>query len=133
MDAPAYTVSEIVAAELENLGMALTAHPLTVFTSKLTGISRTPLSKLATLPPEQDVTVAGVVVGRSRRRLKRGGVMLTLYLSDESGFAEAVFFPEAYKRCFYRLDARGILVTGKTTADGDCIIAEHITPLVPLP
>ncbi|MBS4032378.1 MAG: DNA polymerase III subunit alpha [Clostridiales bacterium] len=132
-DAPAYTVEEIVGAELENLGMALTAHPLTVFTSKLTGISRTPLSKLATLPPERDVTVAGVVVGRSRRRLKRGGVMLTLYLSDESGFAEAVFFPEAYKRCFYRLDARGILVTGKTTADGDCIIAEHITPLAPLP
>lgn len=132
-DAPAYTVEETVSAELENLGMSLTAHPLTVFSGKLSKITRTPLSKLTELPPERDVTVAGVVVGRSRRRLKRGGVMLTLYLSDESGFAEAVLFPEVYKHCFYRLDARGILVTGKTTVDGDSIIAEHVTPLAPLP
>ena len=125
-----FSQQEMVAAELETMGMALSAHPLTCYADSLQGVSRIPLRKLSSLPADTVVTVAGVVVTRSRRRLKRGGIMLTLFLTDESGFAEAVFFPADYKRLFYRLNASAYLFSGKTTAEGDGIVVTDVRPLL---
>jgi DNA polymerase III alpha subunit len=127
---PDYTLAEKVAAERVSLGMALSAHPLTCAAAALRGVDRTGLSELCFHPPGRTVTVAGVVIGRSRRRVKSGGIMLTLMLSDESGLGEAVFYPAAYQRLSYRLTTNGILVTGKINADGDGVIAEDVAPLL---
>jgi DNA polymerase-3 subunit alpha len=127
---PDYTLAEKVAAERVSLGMALSAHPLTCAAAALQGVDRTWLSELCFHPSGRTVTVAGMVIGRSRRRVKSGGIMLTLMLSDESGLGEAVFYPAAYQRLFYRLNTNSILVTGKTNADGDGVIAEDAAPLL---
>jgi DNA polymerase-3 subunit alpha len=127
---PPYTLAETVAAEMANLGMALSAHPLSCLGAAGQG-KFTPLSLLPTLPPGQAVTVAGVVASRSRRRLKRGGVMLTLLLSDESGLAEALFYPAVYRRCHHRVHDGMVAVSGRVSADGDSVIVEEVLPLVP--
>ncbi len=124
-----YTLVEAVSAEMANLGMSLSAHPLSCLVAA--GQRKfTPLSLLPTLPPGQAVTVAGMVVSRSRRRLKRGGVMLTLLLSDESGLAEALFYPAVYRRCHHRVHDGMVAVSGRVSADGDSVIVEEVLPLV---
>ncbi|EEG76071.1 DNA polymerase III subunit alpha [Dethiobacter alkaliphilus] len=126
---PDFSWPEVVAAELETLGMALSDHPLACYKKQLQSVSREPLCNLCNLPVGTKVTVAGTVMGRTRRRLKQGGVMLTLFISDESGFAEAVFYPADYRRLLYRLDAAAFVITGKTTADGDAVMVQDIRPL----
>lgn len=128
-DLPEYTEAEKLRAELEVLGLALSAHPLSLHARKLETLERTMLCDLPAAGPGRPVTVACIILGRSRRKTK-GGVMLTLLISDESGLAEAVFYPAVYRRCFQLLDPAGILLTGRTTADGDCVIADRVVPLV---
>ena len=72
--------------------------------------------------------MAAAVLSRTRRRLKKGGVMLTLFLSDESGFAEAVIYPAAYRRLLPRLNENLLILTGQTTADGDAVIVQQALP-----
>ena len=126
---PDFSLEEKLAKETETLGMAISGHPLTYYRKNLQSAAPVPLTALVGYPPNVKVTVAAVVLSRSRRRLKKGGVMLTLFLSDESGFAEAVFYPAVYKRLLYRLDERALLLTGRTTPDGDSLIVEDVLPL----
>ncbi|MCR3922340.1 MAG: DNA polymerase III subunit alpha [Firmicutes bacterium] len=126
---PDFTETEIAEAEAETLGLNLTYHPLQRYAVQLQDLACVPLQKVPTLEAGQTVTVVGTILSRSRRRLKKGGIMLTLFLADESGFAEAIFYPAAYKRLLYRLDEKALLLTGKTTADGDSIIVEDVMPL----
>ncbi|MDW7651645.1 MAG: DNA polymerase III subunit alpha, partial [Bacillota bacterium] len=128
-DLPEFTAEDSIAAEASVLGMPLSAHPLAPYHARLQNCGRVPLAHLPSLPPDTDVTVAAVTVARSRRRLKQGGVMLTLFISDESGFAEAVLFPAVYKRLLYRLKVAALLLKGKTTADGDAMIVTDAVPL----
>ena len=130
---PDFTTEEILAAEAENLGMTLLAHPLRRYDLRLQQPTRVMLAELATIPPETHVRVAAVTVARSRRRVKRGGVMLTLFISDESGFAEAVCFPTVYKRLLYHLNESALQLTGKVTAEGDAIVVEAAQPLLLMP
>ncbi|MBS4023765.1 MAG: hypothetical protein KGZ79_15320 [Dethiobacter sp.] len=70
-------------------------------------------------------------VGRGTlRRIKDGGVMLTLLLSDESGLAEVVFCPAAYRRCHGVLAHGALLVSGRVSRDGDSVAAEKAVSLI---
>lgn len=126
---PDFTPAEEAAAEAEILGMILSMHPLGRYAAALAPAPRVTLSALAAMEPGRDVTVAAAVMARSRRRLKKGGVMLTMFISDESGFAEAVLYPSVYKRLLYRLDGNLFLLTGKTAPDGEAVIVEDALPL----
>lgn len=131
---PEYAAADVAAAEAETLGMVISMHPLACCTRQLSTIPRCRLSALPSFPAGTTVTVAAAVLSRSRRRLKRGGIMLTFFLSDESGFAEAVFYPAVYKRLLYRLDGtRLFLLIGKTSSEGDSIVVDDAVPLVALP
>ncbi|HHX74083.1 MAG TPA: hypothetical protein GX699_04185, partial [Firmicutes bacterium] len=129
-DLPDYTEEERAAAEEASVGIMLSAHPLQQYADLTAQAERVPLARLPELQKGQTVTVAAYVLARSRRRLRQGGVMLTLFLSDESGFAEAIFYPAVYKRLLYRLDEKLLLLTGKTTADGDGLLVSDALPLV---
>jgi hypothetical protein len=41
----------------------------------------------------------------------------------------AVILPDVYKRLLYRLGEPALLLTGKTTADGDAIVVTDAVPL----
>ncbi len=124
---PDYTIAEAVAAELDKLGMALSGHPLACFGRLQAG--RTLLADLKSLPAGRRVTVAGVVMARSRRRAKKGDVMLTMLLADESGLAEVVFFPAAYRRHHRVLSGGALLVTGRTADASDSVTGETAVSL----
>jgi len=91
------------------------------------------LKELPALPVGQEVSVVAFIMARSRRRLKQGGVMLTLFLSDETGFAEAIFYPAVYRRLLYCLKEKVIFLMGKTSEDGDSLIVHQALPLALLP
>ncbi|NLM52904.1 MAG: DNA polymerase III subunit alpha [Firmicutes bacterium] len=132
---PPYTVTEKAEAEANVLGVTLCCHPLENYLShNAAACDLTPLAQLPYLPAKRTVTVAAMVLARVRRRLKKGdGVMLTLFLSDQSGFAEAVIYPAVYKRFLPFLKEKMLLLTGKTTADGDSLLVEEVLPLAMLP
>jgi len=127
-DLPDFTAAEVVTAEAETLGLSLSQHPLHPYRDQLAAGNFMPLETLSVLPTGQEVTVAAAVLSRTRRRLKKGGVMLTLFLSDESGFAEAVIYPAAYRRLLPRLNENLLILTGQTTADGDAVIVQQALP-----
>ncbi|NLM45411.1 MAG: hypothetical protein GX200_01225, partial [Firmicutes bacterium] len=131
-DLPDYTERERAAAEEASLGIMLSLHPLQQYADLLAKAVRIPLAGLPEVEAGQTVTVAAYVLARFRKRLRQGGVMLTLFLSDESGFAEAVLYPAVYRRLLYRLDERMLLLTGKVTADGDGLVVSDALPLVVL-
>ena len=131
-DLPDYTERERAAAEEASLGIMLSLHPLQQYADLLAKAERIPLAGLPEVKAGQTVTVAAYALARSRKRLRQGGVMLTLFLSDESGFAEAVLYPAVYRRLLYRLDERMLLLTGKVTADGDGLVVSDALPLVVL-
>ncbi|NLZ39287.1 MAG: DNA polymerase III subunit alpha [Firmicutes bacterium] len=128
-----FNAQEVAAADEEILGFSLLCHPLHFYQEQLEGVKCLPLKELPTLPAGQEVSVAAFVMARSRRRLKQGGVMLTLFLSDESGFAEAIFYPAAYRRLLYCLKEKALFLRGKTTEDGDALIVQQALPLALLP
>ncbi|HZK24796.1 MAG TPA: DNA polymerase III subunit alpha [Oscillospiraceae bacterium] len=126
---PDFSAAEVITAEAETLGLSLSQHPLQPYRSQLKHGHYLQLQELSFRPAGQEVTVAAAVLARSRRRLKKGGVMLTLLLSDESGFAEAIFYPDVYKRLLYSLNEDLLVLTGHTTTDGDAIIVQQALPL----
>lgn len=128
-----YNEEEILAAEAEVLGMTLSRHPLARFAGRLSGISRLPLAELPRKEAGEEATVAAIVLARSRRRLPRGGIMLTLFLSDESGFAEAVVYPREHRRLLRQLQENMLLLKGKKTTESDSLAVEDAVPLVLLP
>ena len=124
---------EVAVAEEEILGFSLLHHPLHFYQEQLNGVNCVCLKELPTLPAGQEVSVAAFIMARSRRRLKQGGVMLTLFLSDETGFAEAIFYPAVYRRLLYCLKEKALFLTGKTSEDGDSLIVHQALPLALLP
>jgi DNA polymerase-3 subunit alpha len=129
---PAYSMAETMAAEAETLGLVLSGHPLTGYADILKPYAPVSLGTLPGLPPGTKATVAVMVLSRSRRRLKQGGVMLTLFICDQGGFAEAIFYPAVYKKLLYRLEGNLFLLRGKTTADGDALLVDDAISLAVL-
>ncbi len=81
--APPLSLAEVLKAEQEALGMAVSVHPLDLWEERLRKLS--PVSSLDLAEREgQQVTVAGVVL--SWRRLADGGVLM---LEDRQGGIEA--------------------------------------------
>ncbi len=116
---PGYGLPRRVAMEMEVLGFAVSAHPLAMFKSAVSG-----LSKRRALIGSLDlgrwegrrVEMAGwKVAAGGARTTGGGGEMIFVTFSDPAGRFETVFFPDAYKRCALELaKGRGLFhIRGK--------------------
>jgi DNA polymerase-3 subunit alpha len=107
--------------EHQILGFALRAHPTVLF--PCAGEARRAEAK-KTAPPRQDcaaiarfvrgrISLCGWLSASRRTRTTRGEWMRFLTLEDESGIAEAVVFPDVYRRDGHLLIDQGpFLISG---------------------
>jgi DNA polymerase-3 subunit alpha len=97
-DVPDWPESQKLAGEKEVLGLYLTGHPLRDYEAKLRDLGTTDTARLAELPPQQEVSTAGILVAVRAARSKRGELYATGTLEDLKGAIELLVFPEAYRR-----------------------------------
>lgn len=95
---PDYRLEERIAFEREILGLALSAHPLSLYQDVLARYQPVGSQLLADYIGEK-VTVAGWPIGARPQRTRRDEWMAFLSLEDLNGTIEVILFPELFRRC----------------------------------
>lgn len=116
----AATKEERLSWERELLGLYVSDHPLSEFRSELSGIA-IPISEAKETPPQQKITIAGVVARMKKITTKNGKPMLFVTLEDFTTTIEALIFPSLYeKTASLWTDGRKIVLEGKLSdKDGE--------------
>jgi error-prone DNA polymerase len=132
-DLPPMRLGEQVVEDYRHLHLSLKAHPLTFLRSELDRRGVLRHDRLATIPSNQRVTVAGLVLVRQRPGSANGVIFMTL--EDETGIANSIVWPNAFE--IFRpivLGARLVSVTGKLQNESGVIhiVADHLEDLTPL-
>ncbi|WP_342595871.1 error-prone DNA polymerase [Salinicola lusitanus] len=136
---PAIEIGEAIKADYATLGTTLGPHPLALLRQRCRSGGTRGLGgvvdsrRLATLPGDIDVAIAGLVVGRQRPGSAKGVTFLTL--EDEFGMVNVVVWPrlaERYRRIL--LESRLLRVAGKLESQEGVrhLIARHLTDLTGL-
>ncbi len=120
---PAYNFSPsaILKIEKEILGIYLSAHPLSIYRQKIARHSShkyLPIKShhIGQLTPGRPVLIGGLLVQTRRQFTKHHEVMAFLLLEDETGFFEAIAFPDIFNKYFslFVKDAL-LLIQGNTS------------------
>jgi error-prone DNA polymerase len=100
---PALEEIEQVSADYQATGLSLRAHPISFCRPQLQQLGIVPASQLASLPDNQQVRVAGLVLLRQRPSTARGITFVTL--EDETGIINLVIRQRTWER-FYQVARR---------------------------
>jgi error-prone DNA polymerase len=124
---PQAALGEQVAEDYRRQRLTLRRHPMALLRPGFAAKNVAPNARLADLPPDRPVTVAGLVLVRQRPGSAKGVIFATL--EDETGIANIIVWPkvfEAYRAVVMR--ARLLYVEGKLQKEGLVIhvIANHI-------
>jgi error-prone DNA polymerase len=92
---PEMTEHEETIAEFRGTGMTTGAHPVSYVRAALVERGVTPAADLRRLPDGARARIGGMVVVRQRPGTAKGVVFVTL--EDETGFSNAVVFPDRYQ------------------------------------
>jgi len=120
---PAYTFppSAILKIEKEILGIYVSAHPLSIYRQKIANHSshgHLPIKShhIGQMSPGRPVVIGGLLVQTRRQFTKHHEIMAFLLLEDETGFFEAIAFPDIFNKYFSLLvkDAL-LLIQGNTS------------------
>jgi DNA polymerase-3 subunit alpha len=99
--------------EKESLGFYITGHPLNEYRQAVKLFTTSSIQGMLELDDRSEVKIAGVIAGVSMKRTKRGDRMAVVTLEDQTGSAEAVFFPEAFTNFSHLLVGDDpLLITG---------------------
>ena len=117
-----YAREELLALEIETLGLTVTCHPSTPWEDEAVHAGAVPIATLAERVG-QVVRVAGWIVTDRRVRVRaegpsKGRYMKFVMLEDTSGNVEVTFFPRVYTQVGHRLvDAGPYVVHGRVRDD----------------
>ena len=113
-DAAPWGEGERLAHEKESLGFFITGHPLERFRAELAQWATATTGSLAERAEAPEVTLGGIITGLRLIKTRKGDRMASFLLEDLEGSAEALVFPEAYKKMAGQLaDDELVLVKGK--------------------
>ncbi len=132
-DVPEWPEAQILASEKEVLGLYLSGHPLQKYARKLRELGTLDTSRLAELPSQKEVAVAGIIGSIRTARSKKGDLWATATLEDLQGSVELLIFPESYRRLSERLQQDAIVyIKGRTQMEENSpprIMVSEISPL----
>ncbi len=128
--------SVMLTAEKELLGVYMSGHPLSQFTTLLDTYQLTSVQKLAELPEGTATRVGGLIGDLVAKITKKKENMAVLRLEDLDGSVEVVVFPDAYREfapCLVKNAA--VLVCGEVMKKDSAISvrAMEIYPLADAP
>jgi error-prone DNA polymerase len=93
---PAMPLGEHVLTDYATVRMSLKAHPMALLREAFTKLGYVKSKKLATLPANRMVKVAGIVLIRQRPGSANGVIFSTL--EDETGIANIITWPKIFER-----------------------------------
>jgi len=132
-DVPAWGEGERLANEKESLGFFITGHPLERFRAELAQWANATSGRLGELAAAPEVTVGGIVTGLRLIKTKKGDRMASFVLEDLEGSAEALVFPETYRKTAGRLaDDQVVLVKGRAEVLDEGKARLLVTDVLPL-
>jgi DNA polymerase III subunit alpha len=116
-EATPWTDAELLAFEKESLGLYLSGHPLTRYSSDLRTIGAKTTSELGALGGTEG-TIGGIISGCRIVKTRKGDRMAVFMLEDLQGAVECVVYTEPYKQYapIIENDAM-ILVKGRIEVD----------------
>ena len=95
---PPADIHEEVIADYQATGLSLRSHPLSFYRNQLEQLRVIPASKLATVPTDRTVRVAGLVLLRQRPSTAKGITFVTL--EDETGISNLVIHQQIWQRYY---------------------------------
>jgi DNA polymerase-3 subunit alpha len=124
---------ERLAFEKESLGFFITGHPLERFRAELAQWATATTGTLGERSELPEVTIGGIVTALRLIKTKKGDRMASFILEDLEGGAEALVFPETYKKVAARLaDDQVVLVKAKAEINEDGKAKLLVSELLPL-
>jgi error-prone DNA polymerase len=111
---PEFDVAERVRGECRATGLWFSAHPLAVWVSAEARRGAVPAASLEAWLGRR-VAVVGMPCARRRVETRGGGLMSFVTLADESGLAECVLFPDAYRAWAQSVHGEVVRVEGRVT------------------
>jgi error-prone DNA polymerase len=143
---PDWTARQRIDAELEVLGLNVSAHPLSLVRTRIDRLGAVPFARLGMVPDGRRIRLAGVLERAQMPWIRSGHRTLFLTLEDETGLAEVVVFNDVYlkygrvlKEAVYLLvegelqnnDERGLAVVAHAVHDlGKALRAHGRLPTV---
>jgi DNA polymerase-3 subunit alpha len=132
-EVPDWGESERLGFEKESLGFFVSGHPLERFRAELQQWANASTASLADLKEAREVSLGGIVTALRLIKTKKGDRMASFVLEDLEGTAEALVFPETYKKIAARLlDDQVVLVKAKAEPVDDAkprLIVSDVLPL----
>jgi error-prone DNA polymerase len=126
----AASVQEEVIADYQTTGLTLRPHPVSFHREALDRLGVVPAERLAQLPHNRQVKVAGVILMRQRPSTGKGITFVTL--EDETGIVNLVVYKDIWER-FHRIarHSNAWLVRGRLERRHRVIhvIAQHLQDL----
>jgi error-prone DNA polymerase len=130
---PSWTEQQRVSAELEILGLNVSAHPLAFVRDHVEHLRTTPFARLRLVSNGRHVRLAGVLERAQMPWIRSGHRTLFLTLEDETDLAEVVVFNDVYLKYGRVLkEAVYLFIEGElqnSDERGLAIVAQRITDL----
>ncbi len=115
-----WTGREQLAREKEVLGFYVSGHPLREYQDEITAFTNAQAATLASAKGQDEVAIAGIVIGSRRILDKKGGMMAFVTLEDFSGTTEVLFFSRTFEQTKEYLGPEmALFVRGKLSARDD--------------
>ncbi len=127
---PEFGAADQVRGEMQATGLWFSGHPLELL---IPASARSDAVAAASLPENvgRQVTVVGIPCAYRRVETKKGEPMLFLTLADQTGLAEAVLFPDAYRAHAGTIPGRVVRAAGRVdeTLDAFTLTTERLETL----
>jgi error-prone DNA polymerase len=127
VELPHMAEQEEVLADYQTAGLSLRAHPMAFERDKLDALGVVPAGKLARLPNDRRVRVAGLVLVRQRPGTARGITFVTL--EDETGTANLIIRQEIWDRYYQAARAAAALLAHGRVQSKDNVIHVLVSKL----
>jgi DNA polymerase-3 subunit alpha len=131
-DVPDWGEGERLGYEKESLGFFITGHPLERYRAELQQWATATTGRLAELA-DREVSVGGIIAALRLIKTKKGDRMASFVLEDLEGGAEALVFPDTYKKVAARLaEDQVVLVKGRAEVPEEGKPRLLVTDVLPL-
>jgi len=129
---PDWGEGERLGYEKESLGFFITGHPLERYRSELQQWATATTGRLVEMA-DREVSVGGIIAALRLIKTKKGDRMASFLLEDLEGGAEALVFPDTYKKVAGRLaEDQVVLVKGRAEVPEEGKPRLLVTDVLPL-
>jgi DNA polymerase-3 subunit alpha len=134
---PDWEESVRLANEKEILGFWISGHPLEKYQEKIEDLhalkTTDVLARKRSTAKNEDVAIAGLIVGLRISKTRKGDMMAGFVLEDMHGRLEAAVFPEAYKKLNEKVKLElPVLVKAAVRVEEDTAPKIFVNEIIPL-